>query len=279
MLQNTFCHVPGIGLKTERKLWESGILSWYDLMRAASGDCRLKNLNRLEYYLEESIRRLEEGDSVYFARALPSSEAWRLFPEFRRFAAYLDIETTGTVGAADHITTIALYDGELISHYIYGYNLDSFIWDVQRYKVFVTYNGKSFDIPYINRFFDINVGGAQIDLRFILHSLGYKGGLKGCEKQLGLKRDGLDGVDGYFAVLLWDEYRCRGNIRALETLLAYNVLDAVNLETLMVMAYNEKLAATPFADTHLLPLPEVPRNPFEPHEGTIKRIMNRFIKT
>jgi hypothetical protein len=65
----------------------------------------------------------------------------------------------------------------------------------------------------------------------------------------------------------------------LETLLAYNVLDAVNLETLMVMAYNEKLAATPFADTHLLPLPEVPRNPFEPHEGTIKRIMNRFIKT
>jgi uncharacterized protein YprB with RNaseH-like and TPR domain len=265
--------VPGIGLKTERKLWERGVLSWYDLMRDASKD------SRVNYYLEESIKRLEEHDPAYFAGALPAGEAWRLFPEFRDYAAYLDIETTGTVGASDYITTIAMYDGEMISHYIHGYNLDDFRRDVQRYKVIVTYNGKSFDIPFINRFFDINVRAAQIDLRYVLHSLGYRGGLKGCEKQLGVERDGLDGVDGYFAVLLWDEYRCSGNTRALETLLAYNVLDAVNLETLMVMAYNEKLMDTPFADTLPLPLPEVPRNPFEPHEGTIKRIMNRFIKT
>ncbi len=28
MLHQTFCHIPGIGMKTERKLWEAGITSW-----------------------------------------------------------------------------------------------------------------------------------------------------------------------------------------------------------------------------------------------------------
>ena len=46
-----------------------------------------------------------------------------------------------------------------------------------------------------------------------MSSLGYRGGLKGCEKCLGLDRAELDGVDGYFAVLLWNEYRKSGNTK------------------------------------------------------------------
>ena len=148
---------------------------------------------------------------------------------------YLDIETNGLPGALSHITTIAVYDGKKVRHYVYGENLEDFKDDIQRYQVIVTYNGKCFDIPVIEQHFGIEMPQAHIDLRFLLHSLGYKGGLKGCEKMLGLDRAELAGVDGFFAVLLWNDYLERGDRRSLETLLAYNVLDAVNLERLMVV--------------------------------------------
>ena len=99
-----------------------------------------------------------------------------------------------------------LYNGELLRYYVHGRNLDRFKSDIMKYKVLVTYNGKCFDIPVINRYFNIRVGRAHIDLRYVLSSLGYKGALKGCEKKLGLRRDGLDGVDGFFAVLLWNDF-------------------------------------------------------------------------
>jgi uncharacterized protein YprB with RNaseH-like and TPR domain len=113
---------------------------------------------------------------------------------------------------------------------------------------------------------------AHLDLRYILASLGYRGGLKGCERQFGIERGELEDVDGFFAVLLWfDFYHC-GNPRALETLLAYNTLDAVNLETLMVLAYNLKIQQTPFAQSHRLPLPTPPEIPFRADVETIQRI-------
>ena len=93
------------------------------------------------------------------------------------------------------------------------------------YEVLVSYNGKSFDVPVIERFFNITLDKAHIDLRYVLNFLGFKGGLKGCESQLGLSRSKLDGVNGYMAVLLWNLYQQTGERRALETLLAYNIMD------------------------------------------------------
>jgi len=66
-----------------------------------------------------------------------------------------------------------------------------------------------------------------------------------CEKKAGIDRGDLEGVDGYFSVLLWDDYRRNKNQKALETVLAYNIQDVVNLETLMVLSYNLKLKDTP----------------------------------
>ncbi len=80
----------------------------------------------------------------------------------------------------------------------------------------------------------------------------------------------------FFAVLLWREFQQTGNIKALETLLAYNIEDVVNLETLMVLAYNMKLKETPFSETHALPMPEIPDIPFKPDRSTIERIRQKF---
>jgi len=271
MLRSTFCHLPGIGLQRERQLWSVGVGSW-DMLSEAEKLPRLASTrDRIKILLDESRKNLELSDPSYFARLLPVNQHWRLFPEFRHTTAYLDIETTG-LGFESHITTIVVYDGSRLSHYVWGQNLADFEDDIRRYKLLVTYNGKCFDLPFIERDLKVKLRQAHIDLRYVLKSLGYMGGLKACEKRVGIGRNELEGVDGYFAVLLWDNYVSSNNDRALETLLAYNSLDVVNLETLMVIAYNMKVKRTPFAKTPLLSLPASPVLPFAPDIETIARI-------
>ena len=108
---------------------------------------------------------------------------------------------------------------------------------------------------------------------YALKSLGYSGGLKAIEHRLGMDRDQLEGVDGFLAVMLWHEYRRRGNKDALETLLAYNVQDVLNLETLVVFAYNQKLRETPFSASHALPPARTVSNPFHPHQAVIRKCL------
>ena len=273
MLRNTFCHIPGIGARSERTLWSKGILCWDDVLNVDSIRLPKKRHQLLKSQIQESIAHLKDHNPRHFTDSLPSSDYWRLLPDFRHSTAYLDIETTGLGGPGDYITTIALYDGTSIFYYVKGRNLDDFRADIARYKVIVTYNGKCFDVPFIENDLGIKMNHAHIDLRYVLKSLGYAGGLKGCEKKLGLCRQELEGIDGYFAVLLWKDFRAKKNEKALETLLAYNVTDTVNLETLMSKAYNMKLKETPFLQTHQLTVPEPPQNPFTPDMKTIRRIM------
>jgi uncharacterized protein YprB with RNaseH-like and TPR domain len=276
MLKNTFCHVPGIGPRVESRLWSAGYHSWESVLGKRCYELPERLGSALASHISRSADELEDENAVFFETRLPPTEQWRMFPEFRRSAAYLDIETTGLRPEFCTITTIALFDGRDIRYYVYGRNLDDFVNDVARYKLLITYNGKCFDIPFIERYFGIEVKAAQIDLRYVLRSLGYRGGLKGCEKQLGIDRGGLDGVDGYFAVLLWHDYVENGNDLALETLLAYNIEDVVNLETLMVTAYNLKIKRTPFARSNAFEAPKSPALPFKPDKQTIDRIRSTY---
>jgi uncharacterized protein YprB with RNaseH-like and TPR domain len=272
LIKKTFCHIPGVSVRFEHILWEMGVHSWDCFLDSAEIPVSAGRLRDITHYLHKSMKHVDYPDPGFFAKSLPSRHHWRLFAAFRHSTAYLDIETTGLGGPEDHITTIALYDGRSLLHYVYGENLEDFGNDVQRYDLLVTYNGKCFDVPFIRRSLGIAMPQAHIDLMHVLRGLGITGGLKGCEKKLGIDRNELDGVDGYFAVLLWKEYLQTGSRAALETLLAYNIEDVVNLETLMVMAYNMNLDATPFSDELRLPLPQRPRVPFAADVGTIQRI-------
>lgn len=277
MLPNSFSHIPGIGEKTEKQFWASGIHSWDDFTKPLPINLSNGRTNLINTYLTESKTHLKDNPA-YFTKLLKMNQHWRLFPHYRAKTAFLDIETTGLGGYTDHITTIAVYDGNALYPYVYGDNLDDFIKDIGRYDVLVTYNGKCFDIPFIENFFKTKINAAHIDLRYVLKNLGYSGGLKGCEKQLGIDRGELDGVDGYFAVLLWQEYQKTGNRKALETLLAYNIADTVNLEILMVEAYNLHVKKTPFAASHQLPPPSPPDIPFATDRHLIARIKRTYWK-
>ncbi len=274
MLEQTFCHIPGIGPKTEQGLWAAGIGSW----QAVAGHPGLppRRAALLTQQAAASRDRLQARDAAYFAARLPANQHWRLFPHFRDRLAYLDIETTGLGAPGDHITTIALYDGTAVQHYVHGDNLPAFKDDIRDYDVLVTFNGKGFDVPFIESYFNMRLSTLHIDLRYVLASLGYRGGLKQVERTLGLDRGELADVDGAFAVVLWHDYVRKQNRAALETLLAYNMVDTVNLEALMVLAYNRHVANTPFGEALRLPAPTAPSIPFVPDGPTLTRLRRQY---
>lgn len=247
MLRHTFIHVPGIGYITEQKLWTQGFLSWEDCLNK-SGQRSLPAAvrSKVDQRLEESARALAAGNAGYFEVRLPPSETWRLYPEFSDKVAFLDIETTGLYLGVDTITIIGLFDGQRTKVFVRGINLQEFGQELRNYSLLVTFNGKRFDLPFIRRTFgELPPYQAHIDLLYPLRKLGYRGGLKSIEVQLGLEREGaLKGVDGFLAVLLWQEYQ-RGNSTALDTLIRYNLEDVVNLQYLVDMAYNGALARLP----------------------------------
>jgi uncharacterized protein len=274
MLPRTFCHLPGVGTTSERRLWAAGVRCWED---AAAANLPGQRGQRLRDGVRDSRACFDRGDARYFGQHLPSPEQWRLFANFRAKAAYLDIETTGLGLPDDHITTIALYDGQTVRHYVHGRNLAQFEFDAARYDLLVTFNGKSFDVPFIRRCLAVHLDQAHIDLLHVLHTLGYRGGLKAIERQLGLDRPDMADVDGYVAVLLWQEYRRTREPEVLETLLAYNVQDVLNLEPLMVLAFNRKIEATPFAEELRMVEPVGASNPFRAHREVVERVKRRMV--
>ena len=168
MLQNTFIHIQRIGAITEQRLWESGLRDWDAFTDEISIPLSGRRKYLLQKGIEESRQHLYQNNPVYFSKCLPANQCWRLFPEYRASTVYLDIETTGLDRHFNDITTIALYDGHEIKTYVQGQNLNDFIEDIQKYKVIVSYNGKSFDIPFIENYFNIRLDHAHIELHSLL---------------------------------------------------------------------------------------------------------------
>jgi uncharacterized protein YprB with RNaseH-like and TPR domain len=246
MLRYSFIHIPGVGLSTERSLWSRGLHTWGDcLTRRASRVCGYPMTATLRTHARESEINLHNGNAVYFDRLLPRSESWRMYGDFRDRAAFVDIETTGPRGEGE-ITVIGLFDGIRTRVFVKGKNLADFKNEVRDYAVLVTYNGEQFDIPFMrDAFGDIFTHMAHIDLQAALQRLGYLGGLKTIQEQFGLRRDGLlSNLDGRCAIWLWEEYG-KGNRKALDTLLRYNLEDAVVLQSLAEAVYNEAARKLP----------------------------------
>ena len=93
---------------------------------------------------------------------------------------------------------------------------------------------------------------------------------------MGIFRSALDGVDGYFAIHLWNDYYYNGNRLALETLLAYNIEDTVNLEKLMEISFNKKIDRIGIKNFETVNNNQSPKNPFQPHLQTLLKIKSRL---
>ena len=184
--------------------------------------------------------RLNQRDSAWFERRLPAAERWRLYADFLDDAAFLDIETTGLSSEYSYTTMVGVLDNSGYHAFVRGDNLDEFLCSLRRYKLVVTFNGASFDLPFLRgEFGKLPDGFAHMDLRWVLARLGYRGGLKKIERSTGLDRQGgLADLDGRHAVVLW-EMAQQGEDEALETLIRYNAEDVASLPLLAEMALLE----------------------------------------
>ncbi|MBZ5638952.1 MAG: ribonuclease H-like domain-containing protein [Acidobacteriia bacterium] len=264
MLTRSFVHVPGVGERRERGLWQRGYTDWNAFLRGhPEGPWRDLIASRL--------------DPERAARDLPRREMWRLATAFSGRVAFLDIETTGLSPGRDGITCVGLSDGERVEALVQGRDLGRLKTVLERFELLVTYNGSCFDLPVLAAAFpEIDFHRFHhIDLRYPLHRLGLKGGLKGVERTLGLARpEEIQGADGYLAVLLWDQH-VGGHPRALETLVRYCLEDVVHLIPLLAHAYDRLSAELPLA---VAPIGEVgmPSIPFRADGGLVKDLLRRI---
>ncbi|MBX3022921.1 MAG: ribonuclease H-like domain-containing protein [Bdellovibrionales bacterium] len=238
MLENSFVHLPGIGPETEERLWAQGLRTWEQLASSLSLIFGAKKAQTLARALEECRAAHEAREFSYFQGRFKASEMWRLLPTLLHTApqeiAYLDIETTG-LGFPPQCqsTTIAVYfGGELHLEYDLSRKRALMKRIDGEARGLVTFNGGTFDLPFLRREFGLSFGQAHVDLRFWFARLGLKGGLKAIQKAFpGVRqRDSMD-IDGFDAVRLWALHKS-GVPRALETLLTYNAEDTVVLEPL-----------------------------------------------
>lgn len=251
VLTATFLHAQSVGPISERRLWEAGIVSWEQALAAAPSDLPLSDAQRafLLPTLEASVAALACGDYAYFADILPASEHWRAAKEFGHRIGFLDIETNGGM-RPDDITVIGVYDGDESRLYVKYRDLQDFAAHTEKYAVWVTFFGTGFDLPMLRRRFpNVSFDQLHIDLCPSLRRLGYKGGLKRIEQQLGIARPPeLDGLSGLDAVRLWRQWRQRSDADALERLLAYNREDIENLSLLLAFVYGRLKAASGFPE-------------------------------
>lgn len=110
--------------------------------------------------------------------------------------------------------------------------------EISRYKYLITFYGAGFDIPYLLRSMpDLKFDIPHFDICFGTRRLGFQGGLKRLELELGIARDKtVKDMNGYDAVKLW-EYAQRGSSDSLELLKLYNKEDTVNLFTIAEIVY------------------------------------------
>jgi uncharacterized protein YprB with RNaseH-like and TPR domain len=228
-VENSFIGVTGVGEKTERGLWEAGITHWDEFHPDPVGP---KTGERIEAFIDEGRRHLDDDDVAFFAQNFPSGERWRLYESFADQACFFDIETTGLEPQWCDVTTVSLHQGGETTTLVRGDDLtaESLREAFADAGLLVSFNGKRFDVPFLETCYDVDLDVPHLDLMYTCKQLGLSGGLKRIEQSIGIERDRPD-ISGEDAVRLWREHE-RGTDGSLETLISYNREDTKNLETL-----------------------------------------------
>ena len=234
MIRKSFVFLEGIGEKGEQNLWKQGIRDWNDFLHRI----KIQGLSgfRKHYYqqqIEEAKKQLYQSNSGWFVGRLPPKENWRLYDFFRHDVVFLDIEADNS-----GVLLVGLFDGYETRFLLKNANLypELLKQALQPYKLIITFNGSSFDLPRLEKQFGINIRVPHIDLNHCCQMLGLKGGLKEIEELLHLKRPSH--LHGNVAGA-WRAAFASGDDEYLQAILDYNAEDIINLKPLMEHCYKE----------------------------------------
>ncbi len=231
-IEQCFTMAPGIGPKAEEKIKSIGYQSWENIIADPQGlPLSSEKKSGLVNTVLKCQRLKEEGSLSQLIQLLPTKEHWRVFFDYSDKASYFDIETTGISLYDDEPTVIGCYHQDKMLVYLNGDNLDDFLDLLHDVELLVSFNGTSFDVPFVQEHFHIpTLPCPHVDLRWICHHKGLKGSLKQIEKDIGLVRDdGVEGVDGREAIILWQKYKLYGMESALKKLVDYCCADVLGL--------------------------------------------------
>jgi len=223
MIHNSFIFLEKISHKTEQNLWQQGIKDWNTFLKTKT----IKGISpkRKAYYdrkIQQAKQQLRKENSAYFSQ--PKKETWRLYPYFKEEACYLDLE----IDSYGKIILLGISDDYQTKTFIKNINLEKDILEkeLSKYKLIITFNGSSFDLPKLKKQLKI-IQIPHLDLKPLCIKLGLKGGLKQVEKQLNLNRpQHLKGSP----VSLWKAFHASGDREWLNLLINYNKEDIENLK-------------------------------------------------
>ena len=234
-LQHYLRILPHVGPQRDKALRLEGCASWSAVLNASRplAGFDVFAWDEIRAAAAASLRAVQAEDVAYFTAKLPALEQWRILAQWFDQASYFDIETSGL--EADSIVTLVccFHEGRPL-RFMADENLDDFLDLLEEVRLLVSFNGASFDVPRVLARFHIPVLPCpHVDLRWLCHHAGWRGGLKKIERALGLRRPpDLEGLGGAEAVGLWQAWSGLGDEKAKRTLERYCSADTVMLKVL-----------------------------------------------
>lgn len=235
MIKNSFIFLERVGAGKEKTIWKQA-KDWHDFLQTE----RIKGIaaDTKQYYnrnIREAQQALLAGQEYYFRGKLPAIEMWRLYHYLRDESCFLDIE----IDSKGRVIVIGVSNYYHTNQFVRGINLHEQLLqaELKKYKLLITFNGSSFDMPKLKKQLHVDMNMLHIDLKPLCVQQGWKGGLKEVERLLHLQRPAhLYGNP----VEAWKAFHASGDREYLELLLEYNREDIENLKMIMEKVYQKK---------------------------------------
>jgi uncharacterized protein YprB with RNaseH-like and TPR domain len=264
VLTASFIFAKGLSEELERALWAKGIISWEILRQYSDEAVAILGNSRTQKLVEqvaEAQDALTRNDAAWFKANWPERESWRLWKGYAdpERTAFVDIETTGLTPGYDQITVIGLADGAKATAFVAGRPqagdepIERFREAIKAYQLIVTYNGTSFDLPFIEKSFreaNFKFALPHLDVMLPARTIGLQGGLKDMEKQVGIVRPSdIKDMRGVEAIQLWGQWKNAGDMAAYRRLTTYCKADCTNLREFTELVYAKRwnTVYTPYA--------------------------------
>lgn len=246
--------LPKIGIKTEQNLKNKGYTTIESLKSHDKyGDMASKFSDRIDDLSYAEIMDLL--DSNRYSKKCRDNMLKSISLKEPENFKFMDIETKGLSNVPIILIGVAEIRGNKIvasQYFLRDYTeepsiIDAYLSHLDEDSVHVTFNGKSFDVPFIkNRCayngIDANLDLPHIDLMYFAKNL-WRDKLSNCQLQtieqeiFGIQREG--DVPGQYIPGYYDTYLSQNNIGPVVPIIEHNCQDIISLASFLEKMYEE----------------------------------------